>query len=113
MSWERAENHSCSDGRPCSGHKVNVEYVKSEIDSQLHRVARCGRCNESCTTETIPNQNYRDMTGRGSCITKKKKKEIPCIVWRDPETGLTIAEMRKSIEESKKRSEDFDNRLRK
>jgi len=103
MSWERAENHSCSDGRPCMGHKVNVEYVKSEIDSQLHRVARCGRCNESCTTTTIPNQNYRDMTGRRSVCSTKKKKAIPCMVWRDPETGKTMKEMMKELADIKKK----------
>jgi formate hydrogenlyase subunit 6/NADH:ubiquinone oxidoreductase subunit I len=103
MSWERAENHSCSDGRPCSGHKVNVEYVKSEIDSQLHRVARCGRCNESCTTETIENQNYRDMTGRRSACVTRKKKAIPCKVWRDPETGKTMKEMMKELTDIKKK----------
>ena len=114
MSWERAENHSCSDGRPCSGHKVNVEYVKSEIDSQLHRVARCGRCNESCTTETIPNQNYRDMTGRGSCITKKKKKEVVEPVYRDPETGMTIKEMKEdSARQIKEDREKMQEKLRK
>jgi hypothetical protein len=107
MSWERAAAHSCADGRPCIGHKVNVVYKKRETDNagQMTRESYCSRCHQSCETECIPNQNYRDQTGRGSiaCYGKKKKLK-PCPVWRDPKTNLTVEEMMKELINLKKKS---------
>mgnify|MGYP003677949272 CR=1 FL=1 len=104
MSWERAAAHSCADGRPCIGHKVNVVYKKRDT-GQMARVPYCNRCNQSCETECIPNQNYRDQTGRGSAACYGKKKKLkPCPVYRDPTTGQTVAEMMKDIAEMKKKS---------
>ena len=102
MSWERAETHSCADGFVCRGHKVNVYYEKLD-DGTTQRAAYCNRCNQSCSTECIPNQNYRDMTGKRSVCSTKKKKEIPCKVWRDAETGKTMKEMMKELSDIKKK----------
>jgi len=114
MSWERAELHSCSDGRPCRGHMVNTYYETDKATGQTLRKNYCNRCSEQCSTECIPNQNYRDMTGRGSCITKKKKKEVVEPVYRDPETGMTIKEMKEdSARKLKKNKEKLQEKLRK
>ncbi len=92
MSWERASAHKCADGYFCIGHKVNVVYKKQEdgFYKGMMRIPYCNRCNQICETECIPNQNYRDQTGRGST---KKKKLKPCPEYRCPETGMTIKEM--------------------
>ena len=116
MSYERAQTHRCADGFICKGHKVTTKYTNEKIGKlQAKRLGKsedtilvtasnfCDRCNQSCSTEIIENQNYRDMTGRGSCITKKKKKAIPCKVWRDPETGKTMKEMMKDLADIKKK----------
>ena len=110
MSWERAELHSCSDGRPCRGHMVNTYY---ETDKATGQTLRKNYCNQSCSTEIIENQNYRDMTGRGSCVTRKKK-EVVEPVYRDPETGMTIKEMKEdSARKLKKNKEKLQEKLRK
>ena len=113
MSWERAELHSCSDGRPCRGHMVNTYYEKDKATGQTLRKNYCNRCSEQCSTECIPNQNYRDMTGRGSCVTRKKK-EVVEPEYRDPETGMTIKEMKEdSARKLKKDKEKLQEKLRK
>jgi len=114
-SYERASVHTCADGFVCKGHKVTTKYTDRKIGKlEAKRLGKsedtkivtesnfCDRCNQSCSTEIIENQNYRDMTGRGSCITKKKKA-IPCKVWRDPETGKTLKEMMKELTDIKKK----------
>ena len=117
MSWERAETHTCADGFVCRGHKVNVVYEKQKdgyYKGESIRVPYCERCKQSCSTEIIENQNYRDMTGRGSCITKKKKKEVVEPVYRDPETGMTIKEMKEdSARQIKEDREKMQEKLRK
>ena len=107
MSWERAETHTCADGFVCRGHKVNVVYEKQKdgyYKGETMRIPYCERCKQSCSTETITNQNYRDMTGRKSAACfSKKKKAIPCKVWRDAETGKTMKEMMKDLADIKKK----------
>ena len=115
MSWERAETHSCADGFVCRGHKVNVYYEKLE-DGTTQRAAYCNRCNQSCSTECIPNQNYRDMTGRGSCVTRNKKEVVePEYRYPDGEfKGMTIKEMKEdSARKLKKDKEKLQEKLRK
>ena len=61
MSWERAEAHTCADGYFCKGHKVNVVYEKQKdgyYKGETMRVPYCERCKQSCSTETITNQNF-------------------------------------------------------
>ena len=44
------------------------------------------------------------MTGRKSAACfSKKKKAIPCKVWRDAETGKTMKEMMKELSDIKKK----------
>ena len=113
MSWERAETHSCADGFICRGHKVNVYYEKSE-DGTSKRAAYCNRCNQSCSTETIENQNYRDMTGRRSACPTRGKKVIIEPEYRDPETGMTLKEMKEdSARQIKEDREKMQEKLRK
>ena len=112
MSWERAELHSCSDGRPCRGHMVNTYYEKDKATGQTFRKNYCNRCSQQCSTEFIPNQNYRDMTGRGSCVTRKKKEVVePEYRYPDGEfKGMTIKEMKedsaRQIKEDRKKMQE-------
>jgi hypothetical protein len=126
MSYERAQTHRCADGFICKGHKVTTKYTNEKIGKlQAKRLGKsedtilvtasnfCDRCNQSCSTEIIENQNYRDMTGRGSCVTRKKK-EVVEPVYRDPETGMTIKEMKEdSARQIKKDKQKMQEKLRK
>jgi hypothetical protein len=125
MSWERADVHTCSDGRICRGHKVTTKYTnrkigkleakrlgKSENTIFVTRANFCNRCNQSCSTRIMENQNYRDMTGRGGCVISNKTEVIEP-EWRDPKTGKTLKEMKaegdRELKESKKK---FAKKLR-
>ena len=107
MSYERAQTHRCADGFICKGHKVTTKYTNEKIGKlEAKRLGKsedtifvtasnfCDRCNQSCSTEIIENQNYRDMTGRGSACSTKKKKAVVEPEYRDPETRMTIKEMK-------------------
>jgi hypothetical protein len=107
MSYERAVAHKCADGIRCVGHKVTTKYTNEKIGKlEAKRLGKsedtifvtasnfCNRCNQSCSTEIIENQNYRDMTGRGGRCVTRKKKEVVEPEYRDPETGMTIKEMK-------------------
>jgi hypothetical protein len=100
MSWERANPHTCADGFLCKGHKVDVKYTKDPIYGTV-RNATCIRCKQNCNTSCIPNQNYRDQTGRSGIKAKMEKVEP---VWRDPKTGMTLNEIRKN---SDKKLQDY------
>lgn len=62
MSWERAGQHNCKNGRICYGHKVSVRYEKVEYmgKSMMSRIVTCDKCGESCESETIsPHKEFR------------------------------------------------------
>ncbi len=111
MSWERADVHTCADGRICRGHKVTTRYYTDPIYGNCLE-HRCERCKQSCDMIRIENQNWRDKTGMesASCFKKEEKIEPE---WRDPKTGKTLKEMKaegdKELKESKKK---FAKKLR-
>ena len=127
MSYERASVHRCADGFICKGHKVTTKYTDRKIGKlEAKRLGKsedtkivtesnfCNRCNQSCSTEIIENQNYRDMTGRGGRCVTKKKKEVVEPEYRDPETGMTIKEMKEdSARQIKEDREKMQEKLRK
>lgn len=63
MSYERAEYHTCKDGNPCYGHKVNVEYIKEDhghYGEILVRRTKCTKCRTFCDSENIsPHKEFR------------------------------------------------------
>ena len=126
-SWERASVHTCADGFVCRGHKVTTNYTHEKIGKlEAKRLGKsedtifvtasnfCNRCNQSCSTEIIENQNYRDMTGRGGRCVTRKKKEVVEPEYRDPETGMTLKEMKEdSARQIKEDREKMQEKLRK
>ena len=90
MSWERADVHTCADGRLCRGHKVSTRYYEDPNYGTLMEHL-CDRCHEKCSVVTITNQNWRDKTGMGNY---KPKEEKPKPEWRDSKTGKTLKEMK-------------------